>query len=442
MVDPGDPVFAAGTTKFAQSIGIGFILFPWRTVSIGFSCDHLNRPDVSLSADVYRLPLVYDWGIGYSWRWFTSSIAFNYMQGHWQANWSLEARPLAFSALQFGVVQQAVKFGARIEVSPRLTFDYAFDYPLYEINRLSSGSHQISIVYQLSRDEDLLKLTRSPYDKGHFPRFDLEPQFFVTIETDKLEILAQQIQHNIAEDVPSSALKNLNAVELALDDSLVEVSKLYDHGGATYQRVPAWFTAPRYSQKYESWLADNLLNKRIGSLRFIPEENAVERAKNLRNFMIDHAPFLADHIQIQPMLRVAPKPAIERDMQRPSSRQNYQLTPRSVRFNISSIKMRKYQRPWRLEIRDGDHQVVKTFAGETPVPKWLDWDWRDDHGNLIGPDLYSYAIHWQDEDGQWHQSDEKTFYVQKISRKLEIDVRSQPKPAVEPGEIVEIKFVN
>lgn len=442
MTDPGDPVFADGTVKFAQSIGAGVIFFPWSTVAVGFSCDHLNRPDISLSKDEYRQPLIYDWGVSYSWRWFTGSLSFNYMQRHWQTNLLVEARPVAFSALRVGVVQQAAKIGARFEVSPRLSFNYNYDYPLYEINRLSSGSHQISIIYQLGHDENFINLTRSRYDEGHFLRFDIEPQFFVDIETEKLEILAQQINHSVAEDVPVSALKNLDAEELAINDSLVEVSKLYNHGGTTNQRLPKLITASRYSKKYESWLAENLLQRKIASVRFIPEESAIERAKHLRDYMINHAPFLANQIQFQPMLQLDSNRTTVGDVQQLSSRQYHSLTPKSVHFKISSVKMRKYHGQWKLEVRDGNHQIIKTFAAEAPVPKSVHWDWRDDHGNIIRPDVYSYAFYWQDKQGQWQHSDEKFFFVQKISRRLEIDIRSQPKPEHVPGGIVEIKFVN
>ena len=51
LVIPDDPVFADGTLKFAHSIGAGLILYPWSTLSVAFSCDHLNRPDVSLFQD-------------------------------------------------------------------------------------------------------------------------------------------------------------------------------------------------------------------------------------------------------------------------------------------------------------------------------------------------------------------------------------------------------
>lgn|GEM_PF-6801108 len=443
MVDPGDPVFANGTTKFAQSFGVGVIVFPWSLLSVGFSCDHINRPDVSLYLDQYQQPRVYDWGVGYSWRWFTSSLYFNFMQGHWQTNWALEVRPAEFSTIKLGFVQQAAKFTARLKLSSRLTLNYAFDYPLYEINRLSNGSHQVGFVYELSHDEKTTQLLRSRYDQGHFPQFDIESQFFVKIETDKLEILSQQIRRHVDDDVPTSALNNLNEVELVINDSLVETSNIYQHGGAMNQQLPALSTAPRYSQKYEAWLADHLLKRKINLLRFLPEENAVERARNLRDFLVVHAPFLADRIQLEPILHGNPnRKDVMTEVQRRDIRQNYQLTPNTVCFKISSIKMRNYQGPWKLEIINGEHQVIKTFAGAGAVPKQIQWDWRDDQGHLIGPDVYRYAISWRDKQGHWRTSDEEEFYVQKISRRLDIEVRTQPKPGELPGEVVEIKFVN
>jgi hypothetical protein len=443
LVYPDDPVFASGTVKFAQSLGVGFMLFPWSTFSIGFSGDHLNRPDISLFHDNYRQPLVYDFGLRYSWRYFSSSIYFNRLQQHWQFNWLVESRPFASSLVKLGFVQRAAKISAQVNIIPGLALNYAFDYPLYEINQLSNGSHQFSVIYDLDYRDKIKELLFTRFDDAKFPIFNLQSQFFVEIETDKLEIISQKINRTVEAEIPNSALKSLTEVELALHDSALSWLDLYEHGYTLSQNFGSLISSAKYSQKYKGWLADNLLSKKIDSLRFITDPNSMQRAISLRNFLVDHAPFLDQQLEIKPMTHEALTKEIEPEiLHRLTEQQNYILNPESVAFQISALKMQKYRGTWKLVISDYADHEIKAFVINGHVPDTIPWDWRDNDGNLIKPDVYYYYIQWKNKTGQWQKTQPRMFSVAKISRTLTIDIRSTPESSNELGRIVEIKIVN
>lgn len=443
LVDPIDPVFAEGTLKLAHSIGAGLIVFPWSTLAIGLSCDHLNRPDVSLFQDIYKQPLVYDFGVRYSWRYFSSSIYLNYLQQQWQFNWLFESRPSAASIVKLGFVQQSAKFGAQLNIIRGLSLSYVFDYPLYEINQLSNGSHQISIMYDLDHKDKIKELQFSNYDDGKFPIFNLSSQFFVEIENDKLEIVSQKINRTVEQQIPNSALKNLTEIELALNDSALYKPNLYDHGYILNHYLGSLSNSPRYSQKYEGWLADNLFSKKIDSLRLITDPNSLQRASKLRDFLIDNAPLWDQQIEIKPIENDILTKNIEPETLHPLTEKQYcRLNPETVTFQISAIKMRKYRGTWKLIISDCEANEIKTFVFRGSVPEAIYWDWRDNNGVLIKPDVYHYYIQWENKNGQWHKTQPKMFTVTKISRTLNIDIRSNPDNIDDQGKIVEIKFAN
>ncbi len=443
LVNPVDPVFAEGTLKLAHSIGAGVIIFPWSTLAIGFSCDHLNRPDISLFHDIYKQPLVYDFGFRYSWRYFSSSIYLNCLQQQWQFNWVFESRPSASSMVKLGFVQRAAKFGAQLNIIHGLSLNYVFDYPLYEINQLSNGSHQISIMYDLDHKDKIKELQFSNYDEGNFPIFNLPSQFFVEIETDKLKIISQKINRTVEHQIPNCALKNLTEIELALNDSVLYKQNLYGHGYTLYQYLGSLSNSPRYSSKYEGWLADNLFSKKIDSLRLISDSNSLQRASNLRDFLVDNAPFLGQQIELKMIETDILTKNIEPETLQPLAEKQYcTLNPETVTFQISSIKMRKYRGTSKLIISDCENTEIKTFVFKGNVPEAISWDWRDNYGILIKPDIYYYYIQWENKNGQWHKTQPKMFTVTKISRTLNIDIRSKPDNIDDQGKIVEIKFAN
>ena len=74
QIDSYDPVFSNGTTKVSHSFGMGMLAFPVPGLCIGFSLDHINRPDISLIGDGIHQPYVFDFGIRYSYKLFSSII--------------------------------------------------------------------------------------------------------------------------------------------------------------------------------------------------------------------------------------------------------------------------------------------------------------------------------------------------------------------------------
>ena len=122
--------------------------------------------------------------------------------------------------------------------------------------------------------------------------------------------------------------------------------------------------------------------------------------------------------------------------------QSYSLKPEIVSFKISAIKMRKYSGRWKLVISDCSDNEIKTFCGRQIVPEKVSWDWRDNDGNLIKPDIYYYYFQWEGRNRKSHKTQPQMFSVTRVSRTLNIDIRSNPENENDQNELVEIKFTN
>ncbi len=443
LVNPDDPVFAKGTLKLAHSIGAGIILFPWSTLSVGLSCDHLNRPDVSLFQDTYRQPLVVDFGLRYSWRYFSSSIYFNQLQQHWQFNWMFESRPSASSTFKFGFVQQSAKLGAQFYLLNGLSINYMFDYPFYEVNQMSNGSHQIGLIYNLEHGDRLKELQFTKYNEGKIPNFSLASQFYVEMSSDKLEIVTQKIERTIADEIPHDALKHLTKLELALDDSSFSPERFNQHGTLKDQNLNRLYASAKYSTTYGEYLKQFTQSSTSGALDLIADPNSKSRAAELRDSLIARSSLLREQIKIRQSENNPVTKRIElHTLPRSSVEEKFILNPESVIFHISSFKMKRYTGVWKLIITDYAGQEIKTFIRKGQAPEEISWDWRDNNGNLIKPDIYYYSFRWEEKNGHSSGSDPQAFAVTKISRTLEIDVRSRPDHQKDQGATVEIKLAN
>lgn len=446
LVDPADPVFAHGTLKLAHSFGFGLIIFPWSTLSVGFSCDHLNRPDVSLYQDKFKQPLIYDFGIRYSFGYFSSSIYLNCLQRHWQFNWVFESRPSASSIFKLGFVQKAAKFSAEFYLFNGISINYIFDYPFYEVNQVSSGSHHISFIYNLDHGDRIKELQFTRYNEGKIPIFNLPSQFFVEIDTDNLEIISQKIIRTIEDNIPKEALKNLTEVEIAYHDSSHDVKQVYKHGSLPEENLSTLHGSAKYSEKYLEYLkrlAENSQSIPINSLGLIVYPISEQRATELRDSLVTSSPMLNQQIEIKQLENYPVTKRIEPQvLHRSSQEQRVSLNPELVSFHISSLKIRNYRGEWKLIISDYSGNNIKTVAGKGDVPREIYWDWRDNNGNLIRPDIYYYYFLWETKKGQLLHTQPKTFSVSKISRTLNIDICSNPIDTNDLGTVIEIKFAH
>jgi len=111
------------------------------------------------------------------------------------------------------------------------------------------------------------------------------------------------------------------------------------------------------------------------------------------------------------------------------------LSPGATTFEITPVA-KAAARQWRLVISDRQGQEVRRFEGKGRPMAELQWDWRTARGEIVQPGVYSYALHWQDDSGEWQETGKKYISVQKLMRNIRIEVTNKPKDSgVEADEI-------
>jgi hypothetical protein len=324
--------------------------------------------------------------------------------------------------------------------------NYIFDYPFYEVNQFSSGSHQISVVYDLDHRDKLKELQFTDFNKGKFPIFNLSPQFFVEMSCNNLEIVHRKIIRSVDDRIPENALGRLTEVELAFGDSSNQFQNFYKHGVVQDENLPGLYNAAKYSKTYIEYLKqfiDNSTLNSSNSIHLITNPNSLSRAMDLRDSLITGYSFLDQQIDIKQSENDPITKGIEPlQLSQSSNTQSYFLNPDSVSFHISSLKMNRYRGFWKLIISDYSGHAVKIFAEKGNVPDIIFWEWRDEEGKFIKPGIYHYFLQWQDKNNQIMRSQPKTFTVTKIARTLEIDIRSKPEYQKDQVSKIEIKLSN
>ena len=95
---------------------------------------------------------------------------------------------------------------------------------------------------------------------------------------------------------------------------------------------------------------------------------------------------------------------------------------------------------WAMQITDIEGKVVKTFNGSDTLPASLTWDWRSDEGQHIAPGVYRYGLEWVDSLGNAYQSNKRKLYVQKMLRKITIEITRDIEAIREEADAVEIRI--
>jgi len=147
LVDPGDPVIALGTSKVVPSMGMGILSKPLPWLLLGFSTDHLNRPDISIDDSGIKKNPVLKMGM--------SVNAYPFMP---QIDLKKEGSELSFQAgiRQFFMDKNLDLYAgydlndAFLEVNfmpGQFGFSYNYQHPLSEHTKALGGSHRFTFIF-------------------------------------------------------------------------------------------------------------------------------------------------------------------------------------------------------------------------------------------------------------------------------------------------------
>ncbi|RMH84583.1 MAG: hypothetical protein D6681_16555 [Calditrichaeota bacterium] len=434
LVDPDDPVFAGGTSRWQPDVAVGLTYIGAAPLIIGVGVTHLNRPAVSLAGDAVRLtPRVH---VGVAVHLGGSTVHGGGMRTEHtvapRGFWQLYGEDVGL--LQIGVGNQDAWLRGRLRVRGPVSIGYGFSYPVTGLAGATVGSHEAFVTYEFDRLRKVPPLETPPVEWNPFlpgiSRIDVVPQYYTAANVEALDIFEKRLVREVSEELTPEQLARLNAYDLGvLDSSRVDRPFPFELEPVTLPEIGPEDSV-RYSREYLRSLKRlrAALQQQEGNpdIVVIAPKTQRKRAALLEKELAEQQP---DSAGVQAARPRFANPEDSLRWSRPVSLEELQkseelviLRPQRVLFHIYPVLPEKLDPHWKLVIEDQQGRVVRTFTGTSAEQQVVAWNWRDSQGRIIEPGFYRYYIAWRDARGQERHSPARTIYARQLKRRIHIKV--------------------
>ncbi len=463
-VDPGDPLLSSDLSRNYYSIALGVLVVPIPELSVGAVAENLNQPNVALSEERhFHLPVDYDIGVQYRADRLHPSFNLRFEDGAYRYRLRMGVVLTEDLMARLEYQRERIGFEGHVRLYRGLNLNYRYQYPLNELNAFSSGSHNLSFVYDFTRVleiPDLLDVEYTP-EPVELSR-SLEPiptegDFLVISSTPSLEIWEKNITRRVDDDIPLDFVKRNYHKIFAVDEqqSIPGSDEVVAFAPDTLTGLVG-----SYSKEYRSSLdslSTFLLEGDVEGTTIISPENELLRAGNIKDVIVRKTEISPERIVIvrAPAVqrRVGEKMVRDEPASRPDTvtttvelstigdsgvqtnigeevdlsllnrtETRIDLSQESVEFQVIALNKEGYDAPWALVIHDSEGRRVREFVGSSGVPKQITWDWLDEEGTLVKPGWYSYRFRWMEPDGRSEDSLIGRLFVKKNKKDITIEL--------------------
>lgn len=440
-VDPADPLLQGGTDVTALALGGGLTADVHPLLTIGLALQNLNRPDVALGDDPFRLPLTLSLGLRLRLQGASASSALTALPVNSGAS-TRDAADDVGRFSRFGVEVPLGSFRVRASTDANEThfegeaplyghlfFNYRYAYPQSEINAFSSGTNRFGFIYDFNRLPPIAPppvLPVLPEIHADIAPLAAEPMgyFAVLPSADSVSITELHVRRNVDPDIAPSALGLLFPEDLGTQTTNQPPARLQELS-LRGQGDPRARLRGMYSARYRTAL-ESIAMQMKDSADAPPTEVISYPGAELRADAVVNS-LTGDRIAIQrpvPIMTTEQQPlggeAVADLLGRGDDVQQV-IEPAAIVFRIVPVSARP-AKSWRLEIRDSHEALVREFAGTGNPPDTLVWNCRDGGPSLLTAGQYTFALKSVDQIGRPARSATGTLEVIHRHQSLSIDV--------------------
>lgn len=432
--DFNDPVFADGTSKFELNSSLGIYARPISDVEIAVGARNLNEPDLSLVGGGAVEPMEIFGALSYNFGLLKGT--FELVQGgrhDLESNVHLEAYSTQGYYARLG--SNSNFDSGYLEAQARLfggfSLNYQYELPINEFSGNSNGSHLFSVIFEFNRVPALPERRRPSSILPAVERSNLTPEMpseiVLNSDTDHLKIYEINLVRRVDEStVTEEDLKSLSAYDIGKLEEEPELERIpYDNRTMSEAPIPetVGIDVPISGQyvetleKLQSVLSDELIDQ----LQILIEPGDEIRAAGLRNEIRDSEslPVFVANIEIPEEDSVLFSTPVTEDLLRDDQIIRVMPTMAKIRpIVVTPVDVQS----WTLLIYDIEDNLVRRIDQNSSLPEFIEWDWLDNNNQLIEPGVYFYNIEWTSSEGMSGVSRERKLYVQKIDRKITIDI--------------------
>ncbi len=416
LVDKNDPVFSQGTGKTVLSVGGGLLYCPSRSLSIGFSVHHLNRPNISLADDDVRESLLTDLGVSYAYSYFRLSAGLMGVDSDVYPNLYLSTDYWDFMHFRVGYEYSGLTFGCHFHITRYVELNYDLNIPLSGIMSESLGSHRVNLLFYIKKPE------RPP------------AEFELFLETDSLFVLEQWFDQQVEQGIPSEL------VERSLE---AEIPEYVPDESAPH--AEPHFEAKYYTERYRAFL--DSLSKSIqtdspAAIRIVAAEEDIGRAVGIKDYLSKLNPGVKSLIKVVSRNKIEDTPSlstltlVDDRVVGGRSFKRYVSSQRTTLHVSSKTHMRADI--WQLEIRNDAGDIVRRYTGSRRVPSRVHWDWRDFEGKLVEPGWTRVVFRWKDKSDHFREFPEIPVQIVKRSQHVMMHVSEEMQGLDQRPDVIDI----
>lgn len=429
LVDPDDPVFAGGTSRWQPDLGLGLTYMPLTPLVLTLSASHINRPAVTLTGNAVTLDMEVRLGVSINLGGYAAHSNTRFEEEK-ATHAYLQLQDEAVGLLQLGVENRSAWMKSRLNLPGPFRFGYGFSYPLNSLSGTSWGNHETFLVYEFDSRRQaapvILPEERwEPFDP-EMAHIDVVPQYYAAAGSEVINIFEKQLVRMLDDDLDSSRIARLSAFDVGVLDSTLDEPvfpyELEPLAPADSQAVGGKNYAPEYRESLQRLRGTLAANG--PEVVLITPKTQRKRAAGLREYLrepsgdsLNVALAQPHYLSREDSLRFA-RPVNLPDL--PASERLVIIQPQSVAFSVLPVLPERLAPEWELVVEDKSGKTVFRYNGNAAEDREVVWDWRDTAGQIIEPGLYRYYVGWKDQRGEARRSSIRTLYARKLKRNVRI----------------------
>jgi hypothetical protein len=408
LLQVNDPLLQKDLRKNQLTYGLGAF---WQSGNwaIGFGIDPLNEPDMGFQSEA-KLPTKISGSMSYRFQRVVPSLTFHDDGNRLHYGLSVAIKSEKIGLIRLGY-QSEMPFNMEIQVnlSHNSSLQYGIDLPGENLSVVSLGSHELVFKQVL----------------GQAPEIG-QPELIIS--TPKLKILEETIIRSMPANFSLRAIEEMDEMIYEFTDSKVNLSNsIVVKAGALNMDETEKIRMERYTRIGE---AIRLALKENPDFQVIIRTDSwsMRDARALQQFLSEQ------NYASSKALRLAKLNSSRKaDL---SEFKPGQSTTSSMRTKLSVAKLEimlnvpgqiRKVKNWQLSILDENGIAVKNIPGEKKLPEIIEWNWKNNTGQIVREGRYTCQLGLTTENGQTKTSTSQPIQVDHIKRTIKLEFKSEPK---------------
>lgn len=369
LVDQADPLLSGSLGKNSLNFGFGGFWNPGRW-TLGLGVDHANRPDMGLQTQA-QLPMEIYGAAGYQVGKFIPSVLIQRDDLKFRYGIALSVKHDRVGTLRFSYQNDMpIKIEAQLNFVMNSSLHYGFDFPSAELSTVSMGSHEVIFNYIFDREPDIA-----------------QPE--IILSSNSLNIFEERVIRSLPADLIPGELESIaDLAPVYLDTKARNQNILVIPTGALNQYETEELQRQRYA-KLAKYILKSLSDNPDVKLILNANNGSLADARAFKDYLIQAGIIHSSKINIAKVNSAGGAQL--------TGFQPGQLTKMNLASTLSEEKMElrflvpgktRQVRDWKLTINDVHHNIVKTFSGKDQLIDRLEWDWKNEIGEVVAPGQY------------------------------------------------------